>query len=236
MNYYDKYLLYKKKYLNLKNSEKKGGDSSSDFIENASDEDLVFVSDDFVKNLKEIYPSAKHDAKNLRNSYKDKIITYGEIEYDGIQNIFEHLHSINERKINNFVDIGSGRGKIPLYMAALSNILKSVGIELVKERHDDALEIKNQLNEFEEIINKVNIINLSDHIEGKTLVWLSNLCFPEELNNTIFRELINKLPQDSIISCSQKCSLVSSKLRLIETLQVPMSWNDRSTVYLYKIN
>jgi tRNA1(Val) A37 N6-methylase TrmN6 len=74
-----------------------------------------------------------------------------------MKTILDHVHKID--RFNNFIDIGSGRGKLPLYVAGLPNISKSVGIELVTDRYNDALEIKNKLNDYKNITNKVIFIN-----------------------------------------------------------------------------
>jgi hypothetical protein len=236
---YMKYLKYKEKYINLKKM--LGGDLRDDVIENTSDEDLVKIPVEFFDKLRNIYPSCKHDHGSLNDSYNGHVITYGEMEYPGMKNILDHVHKID--KFNNFIDLGSGRGKLPLYVAGLPNISKSIGIELVKERHDDALEIKNKLEEYQHITDKVIFINddffnvdLSKHINNnKTLIWLSNLCFPQELNNKIFNKLVNILPSGSIIACSKEHLINSDKINNIGKLQVPMSWNKNSTIFLYKI-
>lgn len=237
MNYRNKYLKYKEKYINLKNM--LGGDLRDDVINNSSDEDLVELPLGFFEKLRNIYPSCKHDPIRLTDQYDGHEITYGELEYDGMKQILDQIHKIN--KINNFIDLGSGRGKLPLYVSGLPNISKSIGIELVTERHNDALEIKNNLDNYQHLTGKVEFINddlfninLSDHINDKTLVWISNLCFPEEVNNKIFDRLVEVLPVGSFVACSKEHTQNFDNLISIKKIQVPMSWKKDSTVIIYQ--
>lgn len=239
MDYKSKYLHYKKLYLDLK---LKGGELNltRKQLENFSEEDIVYIPDEYYEDLKKIYPTTKFDESSLKHIYPTKDITYGEMNYEGINILVEHLHTMHKISFKNFLDIGSGRGKIPLHIAALPNVTKSVGIELVKERHDDAEEIKEQLNKYKNIVDKVTFINddiknidLTDHINDITLVWISNKCFPSKLNDKIFSKLLDVLPKDSIISCSEEYS--SDKLNKIDNIKVPMSWYSDSDIFIYRI-
>jgi hypothetical protein len=201
-------------------------------------ETFINDTDDYFKLLKELYPSCKHDGVLLYNKYDNNTITYGELEYDGIQSLIKHLN----QNFDNFIDIGSGRGKLPLYVAGLPNISKSLGIEIVTERHNDAIELKNKLNKFKKQTDKVILINkdffevdLLDYSSKPTLVWISNLCFPEELTNNIINKLLTVLISGSIISCSRMYTLNSDKIKLIDKLTVNMSWSQNSDIYIYKI-
>ena len=85
-----------------------------------------------------------------------------------------------------------GRGKICLYATAIPTINKSIGIELVTERHNDAIKLKTKLLKYPET-SKVEFINNNflnynlDAIKSlKVLVWISNLCFDQETTNSIF--------------------------------------------------
>jgi hypothetical protein len=234
MNYHNKYLKYKEKYFNLKKM--LGGDIEEDVIKELTDEDLIYLPEEYFNQLKELYPTCKYDSTNLKELYEDHEITYGELEYDGIQHILDHLN----KKFNNFIDLGSGRGILPLYLAGHKYILKSVGIELVKERHNDALELKNKLNKFSDQTKKVVFINddffnvdLSDYTNNQTLVWINNLMFDDELNNRIFNNLLKILPSGSVIACSKSHSLNSNNM---DKISVKMNWNKNVQVFLYLID
>ena len=80
----------------------------------------------FIHKLSEIYPKCKHDISNCKEDYKDHTITYGEMEYDGIQKLYAYVCKKHPR-IDSFIDVGSGRGKLCMFMAAQSKIKRCVG-------------------------------------------------------------------------------------------------------------
>lgn len=215
MDYKNKYLKCKKKYLQIKTKL-------------------------FVNELKKLYPSCKHDL-NLLNNYANYKITYGEMDYDGFDSII-NFPDLSNYSFESFIDIGSGRGKICLYASSMTSIKKSIGIELVKERHDDALNLKSQLSMYPEIL-KVNFINgdffdynFSNFNLTNVLVWISNLCFEQETTNKLFIKLLDELPSKTIIACSKQHMIDNLKIKKIGEISIKMSWSNNSMIYLYQIN
>ena len=186
----------------------------------------------------ELYPKCVHDSV-LEGDYSGKIITYGEMNYSGIDQI---IKKFPDYTFTSFLDIGSGRGKLCLYIAAQSNILKSIGIELVTERHADAINLKEKLLKYNSITNKVQFINgdfleynLNEFVDTTPLVWISNLCFNSDLTNKVINKLITDMPSGTIIGCSKEYTGLNTKLSKIDMIPIKMSWAETSMVYLYKI-
>jgi hypothetical protein len=221
MDYKKKYLKYKYKFIQLKNK--------------------YNLSLPYIDQLKNYYPSYKSDFKNTYydHTYSNHKITYGEMEYDGLDTLLNYLSNYS---FNSFIDIGSGRGKLCLYMASIPTIIKSIGIELVKERHDDALELKSKLSNYPEIL-KVEFIN-GDFIEydfrklnlTKVLIWISNLCFDQEITNKIFNKILSELPSKTIIACSKSHDFNNPKIKKLDEISVKMTWSKNSNIYIYEIN
>jgi len=193
---------------------------------------------EYRKKLLELYPSAVHDS-SLDKDYSGHKITYGEMDYSGIDQIIKNFPS---KTFTSFLDIGSGRGKLCLYIASQPSITKSIGIELVTPRHQDALNLKAGLSDHPSITDKVEFINqdfltceLDGFVNTSPLVWISNLCFDPELTNRLFNKLINEMPRGTIIACSKQYSESNSSLKNLESIQVKMSWTESSQVYLYRL-
>ncbi len=236
--YNNKYLKYKNKYNKLKNKINQYGGEPVD---------------DYINELKTLYPSCQHDNGQIKDALKyqkiNQSITYGEMEYQGIE-LFNKL--FNNTNIKYFIDFGSGRGKLSLYMASIPNIKKSYGIELVTERHEYAIQLKDTLAkklEYSEFISKVELINDNMFtvldtivIDEPALIWISNLCFDLKVTTDLFNKLSEKMKSGSIIGCSKKPSTLPERIvelisegKTDNSLSVEMSWNKTSTIYIYKV-
>jgi hypothetical protein len=131
------------------------------------------------------------------------------MEYDGISRLFKHVRNLNP-EINTFIDVGSGRGKLCLFMASLAKIKKAIGIELVKARHEDALCLQEKMpGEYAKNVKFINTdilkLNLAEELpeDPRVFVWFSNLCFDQNITDDIFDKLSNELPTGSVICCSK---------------------------------
>lgn len=231
-DYYQKYLKYKDKYLKLKSQ--------------------VGGNNEYIEELKKLYPECVHDSGNIKDASKYQedgyATTYGEMDYPAIEKFNSLFNS--ERTKNYFIDFGSGRGKLPLFMADKVN--NSIGIELVTERHNDAVKLKEELSKkWPEITDRVNLVegdmfkylDTVNKLTFKTpvLIWISNLCFGEEITSKLFNKLIEKMPSGSIIGSSKIPNVIPSGLEPIQKdgtdnrIEVPMSWSKSSSIYIYEI-
>jgi len=192
----------------------------------------------YVHTLQKLYPRCKYDNDHDDSSYNGHKTTYGEMEYNGIQKLYSTIINKYNPKIDCFMDIGSGRGKLCMFMAAQPKIKHVIGIELVKKRHEDAEILKSNL--ASNYADKVTLlytdifqINLAEYSGKNVFVWFSNLCFDQQITNNIFEKMKNELPEGTIICCSNQPKN-ESILTYLETVQISMSWNKGSDVYMYK--
>lgn len=193
----------------------------------------------YIIQLKNLYPNCKFD-RNVEDIslYNGVNITYGEMEYDGIQKLYSFISKNYNNKINCFMDLGSGRGKLCMYMAAQPKIKYVLGVELVKQRHDDAEILKSELT-FE-YADKVKLLHknifdvgFEDYTNKQIFIWFSNLCFEPTGINDVFQRLQKDLPRGTIVCCSKKPDEFFGDF--LHTIQVPMSWNKSSNVYIYRL-
>jgi tRNA G46 methylase TrmB len=196
----------------------------------------------YVSKLKQLYPSCKHDTDYNGSSYDGHNITYGEMNYEGMKKLHMYVQKINP-DLNTFIDIGSGRGKLCLYLASLRKIKKCIGIELVKSRYEDAIELKTRLSpafadKVEYICANIFEVNIKEFLpmDANVFVWFSNLCFEQSSIDEIFEKIVNELPSGSIICCSKKTNSENNRILFIESVQIEMSWNKDSIVHIYELN
>jgi len=200
-----------------------------------------YTRKNYVSDLKNYYPSCKHDNGQINNIYEGHKITYGEMTYEGMKGLFSRIRQLNPG-INMFFDIGCGRGKLCLFLASSPKIKKTVGVELVKERYDDAVMLKNRL--VEDYANKAQFIhanifdvNLTQLLpqNPNVFLWFSNLCFEQNITDDVFIKFAQQLPSGTIICCSKQPGIENTKLSFIESIVVEMSWTKTSNVYIYSI-
>jgi hypothetical protein len=122
---------------------------------------------------------------------------------------------------------------------------KSIGIELVTERHNDAIKLKQEMSlSFPNIAKKVELLNIDmfkfletiNTFDSPVMVWISNLCFGDIITTKLFNVLVKKLPPQSIIGSSKLPSELPNGIKLINKLQVKMSWSENSDIYISEIN
>jgi tRNA A58 N-methylase Trm61 len=159
------------------------------------------------------------------------------MDYSGIEKLYKYVNELN-KDISTFIDVGSGRGKLCLFMASIPKIKKSIGIELVVERYEDALALKSELSpeyaDKVEFLNS-NIFDVSLPSSTQTFVWFSNLCFDSATTDNIFQKFTDELPPGSIVCCSQTPKSNNPKLQFIKQVPIEMSWSKNSQVHIYKI-
>ena len=198
----------------------------------------------YLNEIRTLYPECildeyHNDNLDLKDTLGNKIYPiYGEMNCEGLNQLFNQLKKYN-KNINSFIDIGCGRGKLVLTMAGYKQIKKSYGIEIVEDRINHAIEIKNKLSHFNEI-NKVDFINKSmfdiDYTtlfdtNDNTLIWMSNLCFGDEMSEKIINKLANEMKKNTILICSNPTE--HERFKLIKKIVIPMSWDDESEVFIY---
>ena len=85
-------------------------------------------------------------------------LTYGEIPFVSWREI---ILRANPKNGGVFFDLGSGSGRVVVASHLLFNFRKSVGVELLFELHEAALEIKNN---FEKLATP----QIKEHVSGRT--------------------------------------------------------------------
>lgn len=189
----------------------------------------------YLRKLHDKYPNCIHDSVD-KGKFGENNITYGEMNYNGIDLLYEYVKK-NFPDVSTFIDVGSGRGKLCIHMSSFPQIKKSIGIEIVKERHEDALDLLNTTaSSYSKKIKFFNDdifnIDLTSNIykSGTVFVWWSNLCFNQDITDRIYEKLQTELPSGSVIFCSKK----NTQHQPFDSIKIPMSWSQNSEVYAYK--
>jgi len=213
MNYYQKYLKYKKKYLQefVKQS---GGDIDIDNLYRKTKSNNNFLSD-----------SEKDMFNNTGNSY-----IYGELTNVGMEKMLKGI----DTKDNIYMDLGSGSGITVKYASVNHNFKHSYGIELSNKRYNNAIRVKNHLPI--EIQNKItyyndDFLNNNSSIKKSDIIFISSIKFSDQVMNSLSKKLNNELKKGTYIFTSRE--LKAPRIKLLDTLNVKMTWDYKSKLYKY---
>jgi SAM-dependent methyltransferase len=203
-NYYKKYLIYKKKYLDLKESLK---------VKESKRTEWVNIDKETADKFKE-------------NDYPD---TYGELTAEGFDEILKNIDL--QPSQSKFIDLGSGLGKVPLMAVVNHNFKYAKGVEYARERHEQALKVLDKYSNYKNRVDLEHGDLFNEDIGDYDLIFVSNLCFNEEPNKKLGVKL-KDAKKNSYIVVSKP--IEAEHLELLNNIQVKTTWTNKSNVYLYR--
>lgn len=178
--------------------------------------------EDYFKN--NILHDKKH-TQTLIDKYGTDTFSYGSTPYSTFKTLYDKVKS----KPNRFIVVGCSIGWMNFYWNDLNPDIETIGIDI----HDYRLDFgKNIIDKYD--LKNISLSNESfetfEFKEGD-LVWESNLCFPNDLNDKCNNDLINKISDISIISYKQISGMGTfDKIRF----KLPVSWKSNQSFYLYE--
>ena len=156
--------------------------------------------------------------------------TYGELTREGLKNLLSNYDTNNK----TFYDLGSGKGNVLVYAAEeFNNLEKIIGVELDENRHNlakDMIEKKNMTDKVK-VINDDFLSNKNNYSDAD-FIYVSNLCFPNEVNLAIYKKLNAELKDGAIIMSSKNLNF-GNNFQQNSTL-VAQTWDNNSEIYVNK--
>lgn len=180
---------------------------------------------------------------------KYEAATYGEITFAAMEKLFTTSVPLKEHDV--FYDLGSGVGKLVLWVGLATPARTSVGIELSETRHTHAEEaykefvktIVPQHPAFKAKLQKTDITFiqgniLEENLDKATVIYMCATCFSDELMKAICDKL-SKLKDGVIIITLKALPDTYKEFRLLHNPTLPMSWSENSggsPVFVYEIH
>jgi predicted nicotinamide N-methyase len=162
-------------------------------------------------------------------------LTYGELTWTGMKNISNYCDRKGILK-ENFIDLGSGNGKSLAY-AIYGGFKNAKGTEIVKERYDYAVSAREKMDY--NIKNKINLSNSdifelnSNYFPPNSVIFISNIMYPNKTNQELIKHL-SKITSKGVIVILSKLPNNLYEFKLVEELNIPMSWDLNSKCYIIK--
>ena len=160
--------------------------------------------------------------------------TYGSLTRIGVLQLLQNIPEYSHKGI--FYDMGCGNGELILNMLPHSKFKKYIGIELSTDRIIDFVKRqkrnKIKTNLVEPICKDLLLHDYSD----ASVIYISNLCFPDHLNRSIGKLLDKQLKEGKniIVFSSKNIYLTLSHKKKI--FYVKQSWSDKSEIIAHHID
>ncbi len=197
------------------------------------------INEDFFLNLFNHFFKENEGYKYFDLS-DNKELLYGEIPFLEWKKIIEFFEC---SKGNNFIDLGSGIGRVVMQSYFLYDYKKFVGVELQKTKHQKAISVQEEFNKFHlkdnvsEYLKDKELLMINDDIFNTNLanfdlVLLSHPFCEEDRYLELEQKLLKELPDGAkIISLIR--SLKNKNFKKIASKDFYFSWGN-STVHLFQ--
>ena len=184
-----------------------------------------------IKNVDRFYNLWKD--KNSRVSENDEMVfknsgnsaVYGYLTPQGFQVLLDHYieHDTHHKGPKIFYDIGSGLG-MPNILAVflIPKLQASYGIELSTARYNIA----------QSVLDKIPS-TLRQNYKHADMIWISNLCFPEQITEQLVSVLNRQLKPHTQVFSSKPLSNLNHSFH--ELFTVEQSWSKHSNIHHYII-
>jgi len=153
--------------------------------------------------------------------------TYGELTRKGLNDLLKSVNTNN--KI--FYDLGSGKGNVVLYAVKdFPKLKKCKGIEFHDERHQEALQLLENNSKYADKVEFIHGDILKNSLKDGDIFYISNLCFNDKTNQSLYNKLNKELKKNSIVFCSRP---LTHKLKSTPKTTVKQTWWNDSDIYQY---
>jgi len=172
--------------------------------------------------------------------------TYGELTLDGVDQLLRDAETRSSRPVRNFVDLGSGTGKLCIAAAAMfPKLERSIGVELSRNRHDIGVKnlaaLRQQEPKRRESLDHVRLIHDDVRkavaaVAAADVIWISNTCFPEALNKAIAEAIDEFASEGAFVYATRSIGLtrVASK-EASAVVHVGCTWAENHSVGAYQM-
>jgi SAM-dependent methyltransferase len=178
------------------------------------------------------YQISSRDINNMKQ--RNSATTYGEVTEQGLNDMLKGIR----KKDKVFADLGSGTGRSVICAALNFNFSRCIGVEMSRDRFRMSQRIlkdmKGGSKTVQNKLQKVRFINSDARdidISDMDVIFISNLCFNDQLNTDICRKIESEKQGRLDVFCSAE--LPTTVGRIKRKFNVEMSWMNDSEIYHY---
>lgn len=156
---------------------------------------------------------------------------YGEVTYEGFSGVLKHI-DITSKKI--FYDLGSGTGKAIILASLLGNFSQLIGIEIIKDLHEESEKIlKNYKSKSRERIKYIlgNFHDIDFSSADVIHINMNATCFEYEFSDAMIAKFEALKKGAQILTNTLALEIPSYKIKHLGDF--PFTWGNAS-VFLHK--
>lgn len=167
-------------------------------------------------------------------------LTYGEVEWPTLKFMVEYTEKAAPHIKGRFYDLGSGRGRAVLYMALAGPFEQSVGIEVLPERVNLAQQALTKLKQSiptagtKVRLYEATFMNPAFKYKDARAIYMSNLSFDTDVQDTIFRKLAAEMPKGSLLFCHKSPNIIPGAFEVIGLERLPTTWTPTSDFHILR--
>jgi len=178
--------------------------------------------------------------------------TYGELSPAGLHHLFRWCRAlgVNAGSEDEFIDLGSGFGKLVLQAFVMEGVGASIGVEVVPERHGAAAAAANrmavdlgtdaalsesalQIDSGGQRLKLVHGDMFESSLASSTLVFACSTAFPIWMIARLTTKLQQDLTVGAVFWTLKQLRVPHRGIVLIDVIEVMASWSARSTMSVH---
>mmetsp|Transcript_31016 Transcript_31016/g.99028 ORF Transcript_31016/g.99028 Transcript_31016/m.99028 type:complete len:280 (+) Transcript_31016:155-994(+) len=180
--------------------------------------------------------------RELSEMQGPKAWTYGEIEFAGVEALAGELGGRATTEGAVLYDLGSGLGRMVIQVALDWGVAKAVGVELSEQRHSRAVRALGQVEErlggpLNAEMRNANLLAVD--VSDCTIAYLACTCWDADFMAEVLQKLQGVGGLQWVVSTepfAREFGLDEGSfgLHLHRVSVLPMSWDDRWEVFIYR--
>lgn len=164
------------------------------------------------------------------------MLTYGEMIEESVEQLLGWIE-LGEQDV--FYDLGCGLGRLMAHVYLRTPVRAVYGIEIAESRFRQAKRMLNALKSDPHLYDGRTIeLRKGDISEVRcsnaTVVYMCSTCYPAELIKQVGCNL-QRDAQVGLRVLTLKKFAIPGRFRLVKQIELEMSWSQKSTVYMYRL-
>lgn len=159
----------------------------------------------------------------------DPVRTYGEITEEGMMTLLGFAGGGGGG--GSFLDLGSGKGRFPLWARAIGGFDKTAGVELRWDHHQYALEALGESGLKDVSLVHGDILEHLELLNDARVIYWNNLCFPPKVGAAVAAHFVQHAPRGARLYALAALPPTTGLQQRRLNISLPMDWEGNEEYY-----